>query len=69
MPKYWCSRSYQAAPMPSSARPPLIWSTVATSTASWPGSRKVDALTRVPSRTRSVCTASPASVVHESVGW
>ena len=68
MPKFWCSCSNQAAPIPSSARPPLIASTVATAMASWPGSRKVEAVISVPSRIRSVCTASPASVVHESVG-
>ena len=39
MPKNRCSRSYQAAPMPSSARPPLIASTVATVMASGPGRR------------------------------
>ena len=54
--------------MPSSARPPLIPSTVATVMASGPGRRYVEAVMSVPSRTRSVCTARPASVVHESVG-
>ena len=54
--------------MPSSARPPLIASTVATVMASGPGRRYVEAVMSVPSRTRSVCTARPASVVHESVG-
>ncbi len=40
--------------MPSSARPPLIASTVATVMASGPGRRYVEAVMSVPSRTRSV---------------
>ena len=55
-----CSASNQPAPMPSSTRPPLIWSTCATEIASGPGSRKVAAVIRVPSRIRLVSRASPA---------
>ncbi len=54
--------------MPSSTRPPLIWSTCATVIASGPGSRNVAAVISVPSRIRVVSRASPASVVQASVG-
>ena len=54
--------------MPSSTRPPLIWSTWATEMASGPGSRKVAAVISVPSRIRLVSRARPASVTHASVG-
>ena len=63
-----CSASYQPAPMPSSTRPPLIWSTWATLMASGPGKRKVAEVTSVPSRMREVSRARPARVTHESVG-
>ncbi len=49
-------------------RPPLMASTCATAMASGPGYRNVAALTIVPRRTRCVSRASPASVIHESVG-
>ena len=68
MPYEVCSRSYQPAPMPSSTRPPLIWSTWATITASGPGSRKVAEVTSVPSRIREVSRASAARVSQASVG-
>ena len=68
MPYAVCSASNQPAPMPSSTRPPVIWSTCATEIASGPGSRKVAALISVPSRMRSVSRARPASVSHASVG-
>ncbi len=68
MPNDRCSRSYHPVPMPSSTRPPLIASTVATMMASWPGCRNVPAVTSVPSLTLLVWMARPASVVQESVG-
>ena len=54
--------------MPSSTRPPLIWSTWATEIASGPGSRKVAAVISVPSRIRLVSRARPARVTQASVG-
>ena len=54
--------------MPSSTRPPLIWSTWATVIASGPGSRKVADVISVPSRIRLVSRASPARVTQASVG-
>ena len=68
MPNASCSRSYQPVPRPSSTRPPLISSTLATIVASRPGRRKVAAVTSEPSRIRLVSRASPASVVQQSVG-
>lgn len=68
MPYALCSASYQPVPMPSSTRPPLIWSTCATVIASGPGNRKVAAVIRVPSRMDRVSRASPARVVQASVG-
>lgn len=68
MPYALCSSAYQPVPMPSSTRPPLIWSTCATVIASGPGSRKVAAVINVPSRMRLVSRARPARVVHASVG-
>ncbi len=68
MPYAACSCSNQPAPNPSSTRPPLIWSTWATWIASGPGCRKVAEVISVPSRTVLVSRASPASVVHASVG-
>ena len=59
MPKAACSCSNQPAPSPSSTRPPLIWSTPATVTASGPGSRNVAELTRVPSRIRRGVAGEP----------
>jgi hypothetical protein len=58
----------QPAPIPSSTRPPLIWSTCATEIASGPGNRKVAADISVPSRIRLVSRARPASVTQASVG-
>ena len=54
--------------MPSSTRPPLIWSTLATLIASGPGSRKVALVIIVPSRIVLVSRASPASVTQASLG-
>src|SRR5215470_15725912 len=68
MPKASCSRWYHPVPRPSSARPPLISSTLATIVASRPGRRNVAGVTREPSRIRTVSRASPASVVQQSVG-
>ncbi len=68
MPKARCSASYQPAPIPSSTRPPDIWSTCATCSASTPGSRKVAAVISVPSRIREVSRAIPARVIQASVG-
>ena len=68
MPYAVCSASYQPAPSPSSTRPPDIWSTPATVMASGPGSRNVADVTSVPRRMLDVSLASPASVVHASLG-
>ena len=68
MPYAACSCANQPAPRPSSTRPPDIWSTCATWIASTPGCRNVADETSVPSRMRLVSRASPASVVHASVG-
>ena len=68
MPNALCSRSYQPVPMPRTTRPPDIWSTVATALATTPGCRNVPAVISVPSLIRLVSSATPASVVHESVG-
>ena len=63
-----CSWTNHPAPMPSSTRPPLIWSTFATWIASGPGKRKVALVIIVPSRMVLVSRASPARVVQASVG-
>ena len=63
-----CSFANQPAPMPSSTRPPLIWSTCATWIANRPGERNVALVTRVPSRIVLVSRASAPSVTQESVG-
>ena len=68
MPYARCSSSNQPAPNPSSIRPPLIASTCATLIASGPGSRNVADVTSVPSRSRVVSLARPASVTQASVG-
>ncbi len=68
MPYARCSASNQPVPSPSSTRPPDIWSTCATATASGPGRRNVADVTSVPSRIRDVSRASPARVTYESVG-
>ncbi len=68
MPYFVCSSSYQPAPIPSSTRPPLIWSTCATEIASTPGSRNVADVISVPSRIVEVSRARPASVSQASVG-
>ena len=52
--------------MPTSSRPPEMWSTVTAIRARTLGWRNVDGETSVPSRIRSVRAASPASVVHAS---
>ncbi len=52
-PRPRCSRSNQAAPMPSIARPPESTSSVVTVFTSTPGWRYVTPVTIVPSRTRS----------------
>ena len=63
-----CSASYHPAPMPSSTRPPLIWSTPATAIASGPGCRNVALVISVPSRMVLVSRARPARVTHASLG-
>ena len=68
MPYASCSGWNQPVPRPISTRPPDIWSTCATATASGPGRRKVADVTSVPSRIRDVSRASPARVTYESVG-
>ena len=68
MPYAACSASNHPAPMPSSTRPPLIWSTLATLIASGPGSRNVALVIIVPSRIVVVSRASPASVTQASLG-
>ncbi len=68
MPYAVCSASNQPAPMPSSTRPPLIWSTFATLIASGPGCRKVALVIMVPSRMVLVSRARPASVIQASLG-
>ena len=68
MPYAECSASYHPAPIPSSTRPPLIWSTPATVIASGPGSRKVALVISVPSRMVVVSRASPARVTQASLG-
>jgi hypothetical protein len=67
MPNDRCSVSNQPLPSPTSTRPPLMASTVATVSASIPGWRKVADDTIVPSRIRDVSRASPASVTQASV--
>ena len=52
--------------MPSTARPPEMWSTVTTDLASTEGCLKVAGETSVPSVIREVTAARPASVVHAS---
>ncbi len=61
-----CSSSNQPAPIPSSARPPEIRSTVTTDLASTDAGRNVTGETMVPSRSRSVLAASAASVAQAS---
>ncbi|MCW2791489.1 MAG: hypothetical protein JWO76_587 [Nocardioides sp.] len=68
MPYAVCSSANHPAPMPSSTRPPLIWSTFATEIASGPGCRKVALVIIVPSRIVLVSRASPASVIQASLG-
>ena len=58
-----CSRSNQAAPRPSIARPSLMWSMVVTALATRPGLRKVLAPTNRPSLARLVAWATAASAV------
>src|SRR5258705_499281 len=66
MPKASCSRSNQAPPIPSTARPFETWSSVVASFAVRPGFRNVFAPTINPSRTREVIPARPASTVQPS---
>ena len=68
MPCDACSVSNQPVPRPSSTRPSLIASTVATAIASGPGRRNVAELTMVPSRIVDVSRANPARVTQASVG-
>ena len=69
-PKRRCSPSCQAAPRPSSTRPPLISAMLATSLATLPGWRNVTGETIVPCRSRSVTSTSPAIVAKASdVSW
>ena len=68
MPKASCSRSNQAAPMPSTARPPDRWSSVVASFAVRPGLRNVLAPTISPRRTRDVIGPRPASTSSPR-GW
>src|SRR6476659_3476901 len=66
MPKPSCSRSNQAPPMPSTARPPEMLSSVVASLAVSPGFRNVFAPTIKPSRTREVTAPSPARTLQPS---
>ena len=66
MPSWWCSASYHAAPIASSSRPWLAWSTVTAWAASTDGCRYVTPVTSRPSRIREVADASAASVVIPS---
>ena len=59
------SRGYTPRPMPISSRPPLRWSSMARSSASWIGWRKVMMLAAWPTRIRSVWAARSA---HMSTG-
>ena len=61
-----CSASFQPVPMPSSIRPPEMWSAVTAFLASTEGWRNVAGETSVPSRTVDVIAASPHSVAHAS---
>ncbi len=61
-----CSASFQPVPMPSSTRPPEMWSAVTALRASTEGWRNVAGETSVPSRSRDVIAASADSVAHAS---
>ena len=52
--------------MPTSTRPPEMWSTVTAARASTDGCRNVTGETSDPSRSFVVTAASPASVVQQS---
>src|SRR5688500_11009006 len=66
MPSPTCSVSNQAPPMPSTARPPLMWSRVVAIFATTAGLRKVFAPTMSPTVARSVASAQAASVSQPS---
>ena len=61
-PRPSCSVSNQAPPMPSTARPLLMWSSVVTIFATTAGLRNVLAPTISPTVARSVASAQAASV-------
>ncbi len=61
-----CSRSSQPVPMPSSMRPPEMWSAVTALRASTEGWRNVAGETSVPSRSCEVIAASAHSVPQAS---
>ena len=62
MPSAAYSGSYQPAPSPTSRRPPLTQSSVASALASTAAGRSASSSTSVPSRTRGTARASAASV-------
>ncbi len=66
MPYWSCSSSNQAAPIPSSSRPPETWSMVAAMFATTAGCRYVTPRTSIPQRTRLVCAAIADSSVRPS---
>ena len=65
-PKAVCSGSNQAAPMPSTARPPLMWSIVVIILATSAGLRNVLAPTRRPIVARLVAPPTAAMAVYAS---
>ena len=68
-PKATCSRSNQAPPIPSMARPPLRWSSVVIILATRAGLRNVLAPTIRPSRAREVTSAqAPSARYGSSIG-
>jgi hypothetical protein len=72
-PKTSCSSAFQPAPMPISARPPVMTSRVCRARASITGCRMVTGETMHPSRMRSVsgpsATASDSASSTPSSGW
>ena len=78
MPYSPCSSSFQAAPMPSSIRPPEMWSIVVAMLATTAGWRYVTPETMIPQARCVVCAAIAASSVKPSkhgpvgsdwIGW